>query len=232
MGKISITSIPRTSGVYEFRNKVNNKVYVGSSKNLYYRLKDHLKTLHTNRHYNKHFQSSWDKYGEENFTFNVIELCSVYEILNVEQKYIDLYKACDKKYGYNIIPNALNSSGYNWTEEERIRRSKYEYEKYQNLSDEEKEKRRKQLTIASHSRKNFEVKRDKRIKQSRKMKFIDKNGIEYIPELPAEFMKLHSLCNSECHKVAKGKPRPTYGRNNKKYFTIPKQHKGWTIQYI
>jgi group I intron endonuclease len=232
MGKISITNVPKKAGVYEFRNKVNNKVYIGSSKNIYYRLKDHLKTLHTQRHYNKHFQYSWDKYGEENFEFRVVEFCDVQEILVLEQKYIELTNACNKKYGYNIMPNALNNSGYKWTEEERIRRSKYEHEKYHKLSDESKEKIRQQLILASHSRKNFEVKRDTKIKLSRKMKFIDKDGVEYIPKLPTEFMKLHSLDRAECHKVAKGKPKPTYGKNKVKYYTIPKQHKGWKIEYV
>ena len=232
MPKISITNVPRKSGVYQFKNKVNNKVYIGSSKNIYYRLKDHLKTLHANRHYNNYFQSSWNKYGEENFEFSILELCDVENILIIEQKYIDSNNACNSEFGYNLMPNALNNSGYKWTDEYKIKRSKHEIDKYANLTDEEKEKKRQQLIRAYKCRKIFTATRESRIKKSRKMKFISKEGLEYIPELPVEFMKKHMLDRAECHKVAKAKPKPTYGRNGVKYFTTPKIHKGWKIEYV
>jgi group I intron endonuclease len=60
-------------GIYTIKNKVNGKVYVGQSISLRKRKHDHFRALRTNTHYNTHLQSSWNKYGEDNFTFEVVE---------------------------------------------------------------------------------------------------------------------------------------------------------------
>ena len=42
-------------GVYEIRNTVNNKVYIGSSKNIYDRWRQHIRLLEKNSHGGKYF---------------------------------------------------------------------------------------------------------------------------------------------------------------------------------
>ncbi len=62
------------TGVYCIRNGQNGKVYVGStSRSLTGRQKDHLNNLRGDRHINRHLQHAWNKYGEEAFTFEVLE---------------------------------------------------------------------------------------------------------------------------------------------------------------
>ena len=63
----------KKSGIYRIVNKINGRVYVGSAVNLISRKMDHWKTLRAHRHRNRFLQRAWDKYGEENFDFVVIE---------------------------------------------------------------------------------------------------------------------------------------------------------------
>ena len=61
------------SGIYQIRNLVNNKIYVGSSNNLYRRKTyEHFRELRLNKHHNKYLQNSYNCHGEENFVFEVI----------------------------------------------------------------------------------------------------------------------------------------------------------------
>lgn len=64
------------------------------------------------------------------------------------------------------------------------------------------------------------------------MKFISPEGKIFIPKDPKKFCKEKKLDISWCHKIAKKKPVPTYGRNGKKYFTKPFHHKGWKVSYL
>ncbi|KKN00203.1 hypothetical protein LCGC14_1140130 [marine sediment metagenome] len=65
-----------TSGIYAIRNNINGKAYIGSSVNLHRRKNTHFNDLRSNRHYNCYLQRAWNKYGEENFIFEVLEYVS------------------------------------------------------------------------------------------------------------------------------------------------------------
>lgn len=62
------------SGIYKIENKVNGKVYIGSSNSIKRRWQKHKALLRHGKHQNSHLQAAWDKYGEDNFSFSVIEL--------------------------------------------------------------------------------------------------------------------------------------------------------------
>jgi group I intron endonuclease len=55
--------------IYKITNKVNNKFYIGSSKNFKKRIHSHLSQLRGQSHHNNHLQNSFNKYGEHEFTF-------------------------------------------------------------------------------------------------------------------------------------------------------------------
>lgn len=62
-----------TQVIYKIINLVNDKFYVGSTTNKKVRFREHRKQLRGNRHHCKHLQAAWNKYGEEKFTFEVVE---------------------------------------------------------------------------------------------------------------------------------------------------------------
>ena len=97
------------SGVYCILSLNNSKVYVGSSKNIYVRMRDHLYRLKNNRHYNVCLQRAFLKYKEHNFYFAKIEGCSILDLVDREQHYIQKFNCLDRNIGYNIAPTANNT---------------------------------------------------------------------------------------------------------------------------
>jgi len=90
------------SGIYCIKNTINNKVYIGSAKNLKHRINKHKYDLKNNKHYNKHLQSSWNKYGEESFSFEIIRYVKNLELLiRFEQVYINRTQCYINTYGFN-----------------------------------------------------------------------------------------------------------------------------------
>lgn len=77
------------SGIYCIINLVNQKRYIGSSKNISQRLWCHRANLRHNKHENKHLQNAWNKYGEDMFQYFVLEKCDEEILIEREQFYID-----------------------------------------------------------------------------------------------------------------------------------------------
>jgi len=87
--------------IYKIINKVNGKFYIGSTKDIDKRWYQHYFTLKNNCHYNTHLQNAWNKYGEDNFEFEVLEECEDAKQFEIEQQYLDKYKPFGEN-GYNI----------------------------------------------------------------------------------------------------------------------------------
>lgn len=104
------------SGIYQIKNTVNGKIYIGSSSNLTQRKKDHFRKLRHNRHSNAHLQNAFNKYGEDNFVFEVIEYVEdKNKLISREQYYIDKHNVVQE--GYNLRPKAENNLGMSVSEE-------------------------------------------------------------------------------------------------------------------
>lgn len=61
------------SGTYQIVNLINNKKYVGSSKNIIRRWFIHKSALKNNRHHCVYLQRSWNKHGEATFKFEILK---------------------------------------------------------------------------------------------------------------------------------------------------------------
>jgi hypothetical protein len=84
-------NLENVCGVYKIVNLVNNKFYIGSTKNIRERLWKHRALLRHNRHHNPHLQNSWNKYGEDNFDYCILEVCTSENQYEREQFYIDTF---------------------------------------------------------------------------------------------------------------------------------------------
>lgn len=78
-------------GIYEIKNIHKDIRYIGSSKDIGKRWKNHLNYLKKNKHRNSYLQNVFNKHGFDNFTFSIIEECSEEDLKIREQYYIDLY---------------------------------------------------------------------------------------------------------------------------------------------
>jgi group I intron endonuclease len=93
----------KISGIYAIRNKANDKLYVGSSMSVRYRWKQQHRTdLRRGLHYNFHLQRAWNKYGENNFEFIVLEECDENLLVEREGYWIEHHKSWDRNHGYNL----------------------------------------------------------------------------------------------------------------------------------
>ena len=134
------------SGIYIIRNLVTNKVYVGSTKHFDKRWNlEHLKDLRLNKHYNCKLQRSFNKHGEENFSFEIIEELE-YDANNpecrkcfveTENYYMELLDS--KKNGYNIAEASFGDVLSWHPNKEKIleKRSNTIKERNKNLSEED-----------------------------------------------------------------------------------------------
>lgn len=111
------------TGIYQIKNILTGKVYVGSSIDIHDRILDHKQMLKKDKHHSPKLQNSVNKYGVENFLFEMIEECSKEFLVEREQYWIDLFSGYTN--GYNSRPKASNNLGFKFSEEskERIRKS-------------------------------------------------------------------------------------------------------------
>lgn len=92
----------KKSGIYYIKNKINNKVYIGQSKNIVARLKEHKRDLKATRHVNWHLQKSYEKYGDCNFEYGVLEFCDIDKLDQKEVHYINSLGSMNRHKGYNL----------------------------------------------------------------------------------------------------------------------------------
>jgi group I intron endonuclease len=105
------------AGIYSFFNTMNGNQYIGSAKNLYLRLNEHI----NNRKSNAALQAAFDKYGLDMFNFYVYQNftyisknISNQALTDLETSYIAKF---DFKTLYNFKAIATSSLGYKHTEE-------------------------------------------------------------------------------------------------------------------
>jgi len=88
-------------GIYKITNIVNNKCYIGQSKNIHLRWNTHINFY---KIVNNHFYNSVIKYGWDNFSFEVIKkTCNCILSLDIWERYfIKQFNATNSLFGYNI----------------------------------------------------------------------------------------------------------------------------------
>ena len=89
-------------GIYCITNKINDKKYIGLSRDIRRRWNEHKSDLRNNNHANIYLQREWNIYKEDSFEFSIIELCEPYEICDREKYYIDKYHTLSHENGYNF----------------------------------------------------------------------------------------------------------------------------------
>jgi group I intron endonuclease len=88
VNKVLLKELKNKKGVYAF--SFNNHLYIGSSKNLYSRYKEHLASLRRGNHYNIFLQRCFNKYGMTSLEYKVLEICEDY--IDRETYYIKMLK--------------------------------------------------------------------------------------------------------------------------------------------
>jgi group I intron endonuclease len=105
---------PRQSfaGVYKIYNIITGGFYIGSTINFHKRFYDHRKDLRRQKHTNRHLQNAYNKYGEENFVFEILLWCDAKDKDFWENKLIEIQNPT-----YNIRLHADTNVGTKRTPE-------------------------------------------------------------------------------------------------------------------
>lgn len=113
----------KKSGIYCIENIIDGKKYIGQSVNISARWKQHKNTLRNNTHFNDYLQKAWNKHGEENFKFYVLEFCDIENLDSAEVYYIDLYKTLNRSNGYNLTSGGSLNKEYSDETRQKIRQA-------------------------------------------------------------------------------------------------------------
>ena len=76
----------KPAGIYQVKNIVNGKVFLGSSLNLEGPLNRHKFMLKIGSHTNKALQNDWNELGPDNFVFEILEEVKVKDDPNFNLK--------------------------------------------------------------------------------------------------------------------------------------------------
>ena len=117
----------KISGVYKITNTVTGDFYIGSSKDINRRWRDHKKPSVWKNHPNNQMYLDIQKYGSDKFDLEVIEVVEEGKLKETEQKFIELL---------NPTYNSNRANGFDF---ERYKEYQKEYQKSNKRKEYQKE---------------------------------------------------------------------------------------------
>ena len=93
--------------IYAILNTVDQKQYVGSTINPVRRQKEHFRDLRAKRHYNRHLQNAFNKYGQAAFSWVVLQEADS-NLLELEEEWIKKLQTTDGRFGYNVSDTPMS----------------------------------------------------------------------------------------------------------------------------
>lgn len=107
--------MPNELYIYKIECAANNKKYIGRTQYPMTRRQAHFYALRHNKHTVEDMQADFNKYGEETFSFKVIEVCHPIgdwrkdkEIANSERRWIKYHRSYMREKGYNYKDKMFN----------------------------------------------------------------------------------------------------------------------------
>jgi len=103
------------TGIYQIQSSIKPyRIYIGSTKDILRRWHKHLQDLRLNKHHSPHLQWHYNKYGEHDLQFSILEHCGMHALLNREQHYLNIFNPY-----FNTCKIAGNTNGYHHTEQSK-----------------------------------------------------------------------------------------------------------------
>lgn len=165
-------TVKKVRGIYKVTNKINGKVYIGQSVDIGRRWRQHM-TAEDDIYFHKAIQ----KYGVENFEWEVIEKCKKSELDERESYWIEYYDSFNN--GYNCTKGGdgmragvnAGEKNPNWKGGISLDQSEYSKKHYEINKGEKKEYYRKQC------KQYYEENKEKRREYDRQ-RYINKKRIK------------------------------------------------------
>ena len=140
--------------IYKIVQFSSGKKYIGSTNNANGRRLDHYRDLKNNKHCNPHLQNSWNKYGENDFGFEILEKITLDIQFEREQWYLDNEINWDNDFNSNKSATlSPGTKGQKQSEETKRKRSIALKGKIRDISDEERKRRSDSAKLMNARRK-------------------------------------------------------------------------------
>lgn len=101
--------------VYALRHKKTGKVYVGCTRNVERRIREHMKHLINNTHPNAQMQADYNEFGGEYYYYVLFSAFAGYDAFQMERHFMSLLGTRDPEKGYNSSDNSKEFSLSNFT---------------------------------------------------------------------------------------------------------------------
>ena len=109
----------KRSGIYSISSALKTeRMYIGSAINIEKRWNEHRSTLRSGKHYSQKLQRHFNKYGECDLTFTILEECAPLDLIVREQSWIDKMMPF-----FNAAPTAGNMLGFKMSKEAKRKNS-------------------------------------------------------------------------------------------------------------
>jgi len=163
--------------IYKATNLVNNKIYIGQTKNeIEKRIKGHIKES-KNENTKRPFLLSIKKHGIDNFLFEEIDRADTFDELDEKEIYwINFYNATDNEIGYNLLGggqfNRIGTNEFGKRISEGLKNS----EKWKKLQNNEEYKNKRKENFSLHNKgKKFTKEHKEKIWEKNKNRILDFN---------------------------------------------------------
>lgn len=211
-------------GIYGVVNKVNGKTYVGQTGERFLRRYWHHQwKLRDGSHDNCHLQKAWNKYGEDNFDFIVIEVVNDTALLDeLEIKYIDQYKKNDKS--YNMLLGGGGRRGFPISENaKKMIGDKNRQHMLGKKHSEETKRKMSQIRSGRHVDRSTDILNENIVRQIKLMLINGKKAAQVAKELDINYKLINNLIANNTWQTVVVNGWGEYRANRKTYKRLTKQ---------
>ena len=107
-------------GIYKIKNIINGKSYIGQTREKFIRRYWlHRWSLKENKHSNNYLQKAWNKHGEDNFEFSVVEVVTDLSVIDDREIYYISEQRKTQSGCYNLADGGGGKSGCPMSERAR-----------------------------------------------------------------------------------------------------------------
>ena len=193
-----LDTVKKVRGIYKVTNKINGKVYIGQSVDIGRRWRQHM-TAKDDIYFHKAIQ----KYGVENFEWEVIEQCKKKDLDEREIYWIEYYDSFNK--GYNRTKGGDGVSGGEDHPQWKGGISldpEYDKQHYKQYYEENKDKIKEYKEVNKEKKKEYDKQHYKQYyeENKEKKKEYDKQYYEENKEKRKQYRKQYYETNKEKRK--------------------------------
>lgn len=167
--------VNNTTGIYKILCKISGNFYIGSSSvSIEGRWRTHVWYLKRNKHHSPALQNAWNKHGEMNFEFIILEKCDPDSCIEREQYYINNLNP-----EYNCSKFAGSTRGIPATEKQReTARKVHKGNKYNLGRKQSRELVERRLLSRKLSGKNKPMLNKKHSEETKRKFSLARNGVK------------------------------------------------------